>query len=265
MIKPRLEKKQIAFFLAIIFLILILNFYSSQARNFFYFLSQPFQKIFWQSGSKLSSFFDFILERRNLKRENEILKIQNQKLQVLAWKAKVLEEENQELKKALDLKLEKDFKLLLVKVIAKDPNQDEILIDRGKKDGIKPGQSLILAQKVLVGKIEKVYPNFSKASLISKRGLVFDAKTLNQEIKGVIKGQGNLSLIFDLIPRDKKIEKGEILFTIPLSKIFPEGLLIGEIKKVKKSDLEPFQQAEVLPYFDLDQIENLFIITDFYD
>lgn len=37
----------------------------------------------------------------------------------------------------------------------------------------------------------------------------------------------------------------------------------GKIKEVKKSDLEPFQQAEIEPAFNISQIEKVFIILEF--
>ncbi|NCQ03422.1 MAG: rod shape-determining protein MreC, partial [Cyanobacteria bacterium] len=61
-------------------------------------------------------------------------------------------------------------------------------------------------------------------------------------------------------PLDKEISAGDIVVTSALSGDFPEGILVGKVKSVKKNELEPFQQAEIIPSFDFKEIDQLFII-----
>ena len=161
----------------------------------------------------------------------------------------------------MNLGLEKDFKLTLVQVIGKDISQDLLLINKGAKDGLAKNLPVITEQKNLVGRISEVYDDFSKVMLISDKDSSFDAKISEQEIFGVVKGKGGLNLFIDRVPQDKEIKSGDILVTSVLGGVFPAGLLVGEIKEVKKSDLEPFQQAEISPFFDIGKLGNLFVIT----
>ena len=154
--------------------------------------------------------------------------------------------------------LQKEFKLALTQVIGKDMSQDFLLIDKGVKDGISENMPVITQQKVLVGRIGETYDKFSKVMLISNKDSSFDAKV--NDISGIIKGQGNFKILFDLIPREKDLFQGDIVVTSALGGFFPGGLLIGEIKEVQKSDVEPFQQAEIESFFDISQTETLFII-----
>jgi len=78
----------------------------------------------------------------------------------------------------------------------------------------------------------------------------------------VAKGKGSLRLFLEFIPQEKEIRVGELIITTSLGGIFPKGLLVGEIEEVFRSDIEPFQKAKIYPFFDLEKIENLFIITD---
>ena len=79
----------------------------------------------------------------------------------------------------------------------------------------------------------------------------------------MIKGLGNFNLLLDLIPLEKEVSPGNIIITSCLSGIFPDNLLVGEIKKVKKTDLESFQQADIEPIFDISKSRNVFIIIEF--
>jgi len=119
---------------------------------------------------------------------------------------------------------------------------------------------VITSQKVLVGKVGEAYDNFSEVILIYNKESSFDAKIQDKNVSGLIKGKGNLQLLLDLIPLDKEISAGDIVVTSALSGDFPEGILVGKVKSVKKNELEPFQQAEIIPSFDFKEIDQLFII-----
>ncbi|MDP2910266.1 MAG: rod shape-determining protein MreC, partial [bacterium] len=83
------------------------------------------------------------------------------------------------------------------------------------------------------------------------------------ECSGVIKGLGDFNLLLDLIPLEKEVSPGDIIVTSCLGGIFPDNLLVGEVKKVEKTDIESFQQADIEPIFDLSKSRNVFIILDF--
>jgi len=156
----------------------------------------------------------------------------------------------------------------LVQIIGKDVSRDFILIDQGSEDGISKEMPVITEEKVLVGKISEVYDNFSKVMLISNKEISFDAETLSQKepgsfCSGIIKGQGNFKVLFDLIPKEAAVFQGDVVLTSALGGIFPKGFLVGEIKEVKKNDLEPFQQAEIEPFFNLSRAEILFVVLEF--
>ena len=79
----------------------------------------------------------------------------------------------------------------------------------------------------------------------------------------MVKGKGNLGLYLDLIPKEEEISEGDFVVTSVLGGIFPQGLLVGQIKKVEKSDIEPWQTAEIKSSFQLKDLDNLFIISEF--
>ena len=261
-------------------LIFSLNFFQKEVKGFFYFISSPIQRTFWRAGDRVSDFFELIAEIENLKREadehsfidtlrcawaNEELKLKNQELISQIAQLIELEKENKVLREALEIGLEKEFKLSLAEVVSKDISQDSILINKGSKDGIANNSPVITQQKTLVGKIGEVYENFSRVILISNKESSFDAKISDPEndISGVVNGKGNLQLFLDFVPQEKEIKEGDFIVTTSLGGIFPKGLLVGQIGKVLRSDIEPFQQAKIRPAFDIRELETVFIITDF--
>jgi len=240
---------------------------SSKVKNFFYLISSPIQKILWKTGDRASDFFETIANIKNLKKENEELKLKTQELLVKNIEILELEKENKFLREALEIGLEKEFELIFAEVTGKDVSQDSILINKGSKNGILNNLPVIAQQKVLVGRVEEIYENFSRVILISDKESVFnveifrvDDENFVDNISGVVKGKGNFQLILDLIPKEKEIKEGDTIITSSLGGVFPKGLLVGQVQKIKKSDIEPFQQAEVKPAFDIKELEKVFII-----
>lgn len=247
--------------IALIIVILNLANFSGSVKSFFYSISSPIQKFFWQAGNNTSDFFEVFFNGSGLKRENEELKIQNQELAGKLIKLNELENENVVLRKALDIGLPKDFRLAFAQIIGKDVAGDFITIDNGSKDGISMGMPVITEQKVLVGRISEVGDNYSKVMLLSNKETSIDAKISGSEIYGVLRGRGKTKISFELVPPDKELKSSDLLTTAALGGVFPEGLLIGEVREVKKLDVEPFQSAEIKAAVNINDLEALFIIT----
>lgn len=241
-----------------------LNFFQNEVKNFFYSTSLPFQKVLFKTGDNLSDLFKSVMKIKDLKRENEELR---QKIREALGEnvgLREVEQENNTLRKALNALPENDFELFISHTASRDIiNPDSILVTGGSENGILKGMPVITPERILVGRVNSVYKNFSEITLISKKDFSFNIKILKGEnlIYGLAKGKGNLELYLDKVLLKAELKEKDLIITSPLGGIFPDGILVGEIRKVKKSDLEPFQQAEVSPYFDIKELETLFIIT----
>lgn len=257
-----LKKNQALLIGILLFCLLFLNFYRNQAKNFLYSVFSPFQKVFWRTGQDFSDFIFLFLEIKKQQKENDFLKLKNQELLSQQIRFKETEKENEALRKALGIELQKDFELAFSNVISKDIFEDLILIDKGFQQGISEGLPVITEQRVLLGRVSQVFQDFSKVSLISHKKSNFSAKIQDKEIQGMVKGEGNFNLSFELVLKTEQIEQGDILVTSQLGGIFPQGLLVGQIEKVEKRDIEPFQKAKINPFFEIEKIEKVFLIKE---
>lgn len=265
---PSKKRRFLILIVIVVSLIVLLNLFQKEVRGFFYCFSAPIQKVLFRTGDRVSDFFESFIKIKSLKSEVDDLKIKNQELLSQIVALKELEEENETLREALGIELQKEFKLTLAQIIGKDISQDFILIDKGSEDDISEKMPVITQQKVLVGKISEVYKNYSKVMLISNKKSSFDAEiqknsSSKNDISGVVKGEGSFKIIFDLLPREADISQEDVVITSSMGGIFPKGLLVGQIKEVKKSDVDPFQQVKIEPAFDIKNINNLFVILDF--
>jgi rod shape-determining protein MreC len=257
------QRNKVLILVIVVLLIFSLNFFSKEVRNFFYSVSRPVQNIFWRTGDRISDFFEGIFGRENLKKENEELKSENQKLLAENVTLEEIKTENQTLRKALKIGLEKEFQLDFAEVAGKYIDQDSILINKGSKNGLFENMPVITEDKVLVGKIVEVHRDFSRVALISNKESFFDVQISGKGIDGLVRGKGSSEVYLDLIPRDKEIREGDLVVSSSLGGKYPEGLLVGVVKEIKKSDIQPFQQAEISPFLDLQELKNVFVILNF--
>jgi rod shape-determining protein MreC len=246
-----------------ILLILSLNFFSREVKGFFYSVSLPIQNYFWQNGSRASNFLEAIFLSKNIKKENEELKIRLQDTTAELAALQETRRENQFLRESLDIGLQKEFKLFDSNVIGKDLNQDSVLINSGSRDGISKGMPVISQQKALIGQVTEVYEKFSRVLLITSKDSSLDAKISDSSISGVAAGKGGLKLYLELIPQDKDIKEGDWAVSSSFGGLYPAGLLVGLVKEIEKSDLESFQKAELSPFFDMASLDKVFIIVDY--
>jgi rod shape-determining protein MreC len=256
------RKKFFILFLGIV-VILILGFYQGGVKNFFYLRSQSFQKNLWQKGDNLSGFFEGVLNGKKLKEENEGLRKYNRELLKEIAHLRGLEEENRKLREALDCGLQEDYKLALADLVSKDTSGDFILINKGSRGGFRVGMPVVTEEKMLLGKINEVYEDFSRVVLISNPESSFPAEVQGKEASGIIKGKGASQISLEKVPQEKEVKEGDIVITSSLGEIFPKGLLIGKIERVQESDIEPFQKVEMSLFFDVEELKTVFVIIDF--
>jgi len=262
-----ISKKTLCFIVAIIIILVVFSFSQSESaspvKSFFYSISKPLQERLWRGGEGTFSFFERLTRCKKLQEENEELARENNELLARISSCSGQKEENERLRKALELDLPEEFDLEISYLVEKDITNDFILIDKGLEDDFKIGMFLITEERVLVGKIVEVYNSFSRVSLVSSKGFSFPAKVLEKDILGIVKGRGNFNLSFEEIPKDKDITEGDIVITSSLGGNFPKDLLVGEVRNIKESSVDPFKITDINPLFDIEDLDSIFVVTNF--
>ncbi len=267
-VKKSRKRATIKFIIVLTILLIVLNLpiVSNKVRNYTYLFFSPFQSGFWKAGSFVSNFLSGIKNSSQLSQENELLKSKINNLIIQGAKNFELEKENQSLRQALKMQDERDFKLIFANIISKEIDKDIIILDRGKKESIIKDLPVITEEGVLIGKVEEVYDDFSRVSLISEKSTVFNVRIwreeegFNDDIQGVINGLGGLKLELKLIPKEKDIRDSDVVLTSALGGIFPEGLLVGKTRDLQKVDIEPFWRIKVEPAFNITNSGRVFLI-----
>jgi rod shape-determining protein MreC len=256
--------KIIFLILAVLLVLFSINeFFYKSFKNIVFSVSSPFQKFFWSLSNTSNDIFESIFNLKNIKIENTELKKENLFLKGELLKLKKIREENNQLRRALDIGLGNEFSLIYAEVISKKPTEDSLLISKGRQDGVKNGIAVVSEEKILIGRINEVFDNFSEVRLISHKDFTFSIEIEIKEdkkISAISKGKGNFNIDIELLPKEVEFKRGNLVLTNGLGGIFPENLLVGEIASFKKAGLQPFSQAKLLPYFKTLNLEKLFLI-----
>lgn len=233
---------------------------SKEIKNKTFSLFSPFSNFFKKIAEKLNNIIFNLKEKKVLKEENDKLKAERNKLLVEIRELHDLKEENEQLKKALNLELGKEFNFSLAKVIQIDLLKEEIVINKGKKDGVSIGDTVLLGDKTLIGKVKEVFENYSIVSLAFKKNFIFSVKVgLEGEIYGIAEGLGEGKILIKELPKTNVKEK-EYVFTSSFGGIFPPNLLVGEIENIESKDIDPFQKAIVRVLYNFRELNTVFII-----
>jgi rod shape-determining protein MreC len=220
----------------------------------------------------LVGFFENLQDLQNTYHENKQLKTRVDKLVSLEAQVQQLSKDNKELRDVLgEEKNLSDFKPLPASVIGRNPDRwhEMIIIDKGKKDGIKQNMAVMTA-KGLIGKVKSVNQFSSTVQLLS----ALDPKN---RISAFVQGEANAYglvegydkekklLLVKRIPYDAKVKKGQTVITSGLGGVFPQGLLIGKVIDVKPDQYGLNQTAYVKPGADFYDIQKVLVIRQTMD
>jgi rod shape-determining protein MreC len=213
-----------------------------------------------------SNVFQTIQRVRDLASENADYRDQIDQLQSEVVRMHELEVENGALRDLLGMEQRTGPGALIpVSVIARDdiPYVQAITIDRGSNGGVRQ-DAVVITNKGLVGRVERVNPTTAKVRLINDLNSSVGVRLQTEaRTTGVLRGQsqGN-SMIIAYIPQTDAVNAGDIVLTSGQGEIFPEGLVVGKVARVERKDADPFQAAVVNPAVEMDKLERLYVLAD---
>ena len=176
-----------------------------------------------------------------------------------------LEEENLELKRILELDLQK-YHTVHANVISRELDwYQEIVVDKGKQDGIEMDMAVISNQS-LIGRVSEASNSSSVIKLLTSNSkdmkIAVDIKTETNIVHGILNGYlaEESSIRIDNIPKDYDIKIGDKVYTNGLGGIYPSGIYIGTIVEIGYDSLSLYKIAKIQSDFSYDILRYVTII-----
>ncbi|MFQ6067617.1 MAG: rod shape-determining protein MreC [bacterium] len=224
-----------------------------------------FMELFPAAGFRLKSniieFAKGLHNSRRLREENKALKDQ---LAELLFREKNyyqrIASTNERLQKLLEFQKKQAYELLPVEVVAYAPrNYFKIFfLGKGGKKGIEKGM-VVISPQGLVGRVIEVYPHQAKVlAILDERSKVGVRNERTRDV-AILQGKGTICELEYLLTK-ASVKVGDEIVTSGLGGLFPKGILVGKISRVKKNPNRLFQKVEVIPAVDFGKLEELFVI-----
>jgi len=193
-------------------------------------------------------FFSFLIEKHTLnKKVDSKTKIKNQYF----YNYEEIIEENKRLREIFNLKEKKiitNFKVAEVIGVYPYIFPGEIIINKGKEDGIKKNMIVFTKDLFLIGKVEEVMDRYSKVvSIFNNKTRISVILGSTGEI-GIIEGGYAPFILMKYIPYDSKVKIGDDVFTSGFSEYYFAGIKIGKVYKILRDKDSLFLKIWVKPY-----------------
>ncbi|MCL4867682.1 MAG: rod shape-determining protein MreC [Anaerolineae bacterium] len=235
----------------------------------FAFIRNPIAALMDWTAGRTDAYADALAGPRDLQLAGVQIEQLRQENDMLRRELEALREvqaENQILREYFDyVSLNPTLDRVLASVIARDtsPSFRSLIIDKGILDGVVVGMP-VESTRGLVGIIYRSSSRSSQVLLLTDNTSSVAARLGESRATGVLQGGGlGSTLLMDWITLEAPVTIGDLVLTSGLGGKYPADIPIGRIIDVQRSEAALFQQAIVQPAVDFNNLEAVFVITNF--
>lgn len=239
--------------------------YLKPAENVVFTLFAPLQYGFHWVIARIAHGIETLRELGTLQSRVDELQQTVDRLMIENLRLREAEIELAVLREQLQFKLANPtYELLAAEVIGRDPSNllHYIMIDRGAEDGLAIGMPVVTARG-LVGSLTNVYPRSARVMLLTDPTSSVNALIQSSRATGIVQGQGRGDLLLRYVEQREKVQVDDIVLTSGLGGNFPKRLVIGQVRAVKRNDVDMFQEILVQSAVDFDRLETVLVMQSF--
>lgn len=138
-----------------------------------------------------------------------------------------------------------------------------LTINKGAHEGVRVDMGVVGPQGI-VGKIVEVSENYSTAMSVLHRKFTVTVKNIKSGHKGLLQwdtGDKRTVSIVD-VARHAPVTEGDLFVTRGYGGTFPEGALVGTVKRMADQEGSSYHNIEVLLKTDFDALGHVYIVMD---
>jgi rod shape-determining protein MreC len=205
----------------------------------------------------------YLENQGNLARENIHLRQQDTLYAAQLLQLQILQSENVQLRKLLDVSQHADYKMQMAEIIyaERDIFKRKVFVDKGSQNNIVAGQ-VVMDEIGVVGQVTRVYPWLSEVTLITDKDYAVPIQVLRTGLRAVVFGSGDISsLALRYMPISSDIQVGDVLVTSGIDGTYPPGLPVAKVIQIQRDAAYPFARIICTPLAGVDQHRQLLIIS----
>lgn len=273
--RKNLKNRRLFLILLIVIIVLALLFYTvKKDRNLNTFESfikdiiVEVEKIIYKPINGFNNMIEEFTSLKNVKKENQILKSNVEKMESTEAENIELKQEIDRLKEELNIEhVLTDYDYLNATVISRNSFYwyNMLTIDKGSHNGIKEGM-VVINSTGLIGKITNVSTFSSDVKLITTNDtnnkISVTVTNGDTKLTGIINGydyeKGLLTV--EGISNTATVSNGDYVYTSGLGGVFPSGILIGKVENITTDVYDLSKIINVKPSAKFDDINFVTIL-----
>jgi rod shape-determining protein MreC len=221
----------------------------------------PLQQLSAAAHRRVAGLWQGYVDLRNVRRQNGALKEEVANLSRERAAFVQAASENKRLRKLLDLKARHEFPSLVAQVVGEDAVgwHRTLFVDRGSEDSVAARMPVTVSEGI-VGRVERTSAHMSQVLLVTDPNLSVDCRIVRTRDRGVLTGSLDRDCVLRYLNPKSEAKPGDEVFTSGLDSVFPRGLPVGRIESIRPGAQGLFLEAQVTPFADLPDIEEVIII-----
>ncbi|MBV9281773.1 MAG: rod shape-determining protein MreC [Chloroflexi bacterium] len=253
-------------FFILAFLVLLMGRWLRPVGDLVLTVAAPFEAVIDGAATAVGDVISGVVEGPGLRSENERLRRDNARLLHSLVLLQGYKHENQLLRRMAGYHdANGQLDLLPAQVIGNDPNNlaPYIIINKGRRDGLRPGMTVVDPGGYFVGSIERLTNNAARVLLMISPSSSVGALDRETRAKGVVEGQFGGRPQLKFVVTRSTLHVRDFIVTSGQMSLYPQNVILGQVVRVQHSDVSLFQTADIQPAADFQNLELVQVVRNF--
>jgi rod shape-determining protein MreC len=143
--------------------------------------------------------------------------------------------------------------------------EQRITIAAGSSSGIRRYDAVVTADG-LVGHVSQVLRDQALVTLLTDKESAVSARDVSTGALGVLRHGEGSALFLDRVSKNKRVKSPDLIVTAGrrqgrLPALYPQGIQIGYVASVGQTDIDPFQDVQVVPFVDFTDLDSVLVLV----
>jgi len=238
--------------------------YAESARSVLALIAYPLQRaatLPFELADRVSGYFT---TQSHLMEENERLRARNLELSQGAQRFEAAQAEAQQLRRLIGAGEAIAVRSLPAEILyaGRDPYSNKVFIDRGVREGIKPG-SPVADDTGIVGQVTRVHALTSEVTLLTDPDQAIPVQVVRNGLRAVAFGGGGAgTLELRFMAANAEIQNGDHLVTSGIDGVYPPGIPVATVVRIERDAERSFARVVCKPAAGVDRGRFVLVLTN---
>src|SRR5204862_4544484 len=238
--------------------------YTEGLRGALALVTQPFQIVAAAPAAGLRRAADFFASQSQLSAENIGLRTQLAEAKLAAQRLEAAAADGARLKQLMGAAERLPGKAAPAEILysGRDPFARRVLIDKGTRDGVRPG-SPVVDESGVVGQVTRVHALLAEVTLLTDKDQAIPVQVARNGLRAVAFGGGTSGLLeLRFMPANAEIQNGDRLVTSGIDGTYPAGLPVATVVDIERDAEHTFARVICRPAAGVDRGLFVLVLSD---